>query len=233
MSVARSSAVQASSTRRQEGGVGHRLWLPAVAIHRLGVVEIAPISSSLFSHGPPLCAVTCVLNICQEPGPGYAIQNAFDMKCINNNVSAQLLCSTYLFSAISKQILFSIYYDELITRLSSSRYGYRLSGKSVGALAYADDTTLLCPSLHGLQKMVNICADFGTDYHVTFNDKKTNCIMFGTSAAWCKCISVNDNEIMWSNRVKHLGDVIDCEYYPTLLILIVRKVISLLASTGL
>ena len=35
--------------------------------------------------------------------------------------------------------------------------------------------------------------------------------MFGTSAAGCKCISVNDNEIMWSNRVKHLGNVIDCE----------------------
>ncbi len=65
--------------------------------------------------------------------------------------------------------------------------------------------------LHGLQEMVNICTDFGTGYHVTFNDKKTNCIMFGTSPAGCKCISVNDNEIMWSNRVKHLGNVIDCE----------------------
>ena len=69
-------------------------------------------------------------------------------------------------------ILFSIYYDELITRLSSSRYGCRLSDKFVGALAYADDITLLCPSLHGLQEMVNICAHFGTDYHVTFNDKR-------------------------------------------------------------
>ena len=67
-------------------------------------------------------------------------------------------------------ILFSIYYDELITRLSSSRYGCRLSGKFVGALAYADDITLLCPSLHGLQEMVNICADFGTDnmHHVWY-----------------------------------------------------------------
>ena len=40
VTVARSSAVQASSSRRQE--VVHRLWLPAVAVHRLGVVEIAP-----------------------------------------------------------------------------------------------------------------------------------------------------------------------------------------------
>ena len=26
-----------------------------------------------------------------------------------------------------------------------------------------------------------------------------------------KCISVNDKEIMWSNRVKNLGNVIDCD----------------------
>ena len=96
-------------------------------------------------------------------------------------------------------ILFSIYYAELVTRLSSSRYGCGLSGKFVGALAYSYDITLLCPSLHGLQEMVNTCADFGTDYHVTFNDKKKNCIVFGTSAVGCKCISVNDNEIMWSS----------------------------------
>ena len=84
--------------------------------------------------------------------------------------------------------------------------------------------------------MVNIglCADFVTDYHVTFNDKKTTCIMFGTSATGCKCISVNDNEIMWSNRAKHLGNVIDCELSDVAnSSTIVRNVISLLASTGL
>ena len=70
-------------------------------------------------------------------------------------------------------ILFSIYYDELITRLSSSRYGCLSSGKFVGALSHADDITLICPSLHGLQEMVKM-------YHVTFNDKKkqiTSCLV--------------------------------------------------------
>ena len=32
--------------------------------------------------------------------------------------------------------------------------------------------------------------------------------MFGTRAAGCKCISVNDNAIMWSNRAKRLSNVI-------------------------
>ena len=107
-------------------------------------------------------------------------------------------------------ILFAIYYDELIARLSNSRYGCRLSGKFVGALAYADDITLISPSLYGLQQMVNICTDFGAEYHVTFNDKKTVGIAFGTSAAGCKAIRVNGTAINWSNQVKHLGNVIDC-----------------------
>ena len=37
--------------------MGHRLWLPALAIHRLSVVEIAPSPHHcLFSHGPHRCA---------------------------------------------------------------------------------------------------------------------------------------------------------------------------------
>ena len=53
VTVARSSAVHTSSSRRQE--VGHRLWLPAVAIHRLGVVEIAPFHHHCFRTAHP-CA---------------------------------------------------------------------------------------------------------------------------------------------------------------------------------
>ena len=33
---------------------------------------------------------------------------------------------------------------------------------------------------------------------------------FGTNAAGCKAIHVNGNAIIWSNQVKHLGNVIDC-----------------------
>ena len=59
--------------------------------------------------------------------------------------------------------------------------------------------------------MVNIlCTDFGAEYHVTFNDKKTVGIAFGTNATGCKAIRVNGTAINWSNQVKHLGNVIDC-----------------------
>ena len=39
----------------RRGGLGHRLWLPAVVIHRLGVVEIAPSPHHCFRTAHP-CA---------------------------------------------------------------------------------------------------------------------------------------------------------------------------------
>ena len=40
---------------------------------------------------------------------------------------------------------------------------------------------LLCPSIKGLQMMINICSDFGVEYDVKYNDKKTVCMCFGNS----------------------------------------------------
>ena len=52
--------------------------------------------------------------------------------------------------AMISPILFALYYDELIAKLASSGYGCRIAGHFVGALSYADDITLLSPSLQGL-----------------------------------------------------------------------------------
>ena len=51
----------------------------------------------------------------------------------------------------------------------------------LGAFGYADDLILLGPSKKGLQSMVNICYEFGKEYDVSFKDKKTVCIGFGTN----------------------------------------------------
>ena len=113
-------------------------------------VHYGKLFSLLMSKGLPNVVVRFVLD-------GYIRQSA----CIQWEGVKSRSFNTFngvKQGGVISPILFSIYYDELITRLSSSRYGCRLSGKFVGALAYADDITLLCPSLHGLQEMVNIYA---------------------------------------------------------------------------
>ena len=126
--------------------------------------------------------------------------------------------------------MFAVYYDELIAKLASSGYGCRISQHFVGALSYADDITLLSPSLKGLQYMVNICEEYGKEFHVTFNDKKTTGMVFGTSNANCKAIQVNGNNVDWVSNAKHLGNVVD-DKLSDLKDINAKKVILLLATS--
>ena len=96
--------------------------------------------------------------------------------------------------------MFAVYYDELIAKLASSGYGCHISQHFVSALSYADDITLLSPSLQGLQYMVNICEEYGKD--VTINDKKTTGKVFGASNGNCKAIQVNGNNVDWVTNAK-------------------------------
>ena len=47
-----------------------------------------------------------------------------------------------------------------------------------GALAYADDLTLLAPSPSALRKLLAICEKSGSVLRLTFNPDKTQCIRF-------------------------------------------------------
>ena len=53
-------------------------------------------------------------------------------------------------------ILFTINIDKLLCKLKRSGLGCRMGNSYVGALSYADDITLLCPSIRGLNKMLDI-----------------------------------------------------------------------------
>ena len=49
----------------------------------------------------------------------------------------------------------------------------------MGALFYADDITLIAPSIGSLNEMLKLCDNYASVYNVMFNSKKTVCIKFG------------------------------------------------------
>ena len=53
-------------------------------------------------------------------------------------------------------ILFSIYIDEMLTRLHISGFGCMIGHKYCGAVGYADDISLVAPSIYALNKMCDI-----------------------------------------------------------------------------
>ena len=75
-------------------------------------------------------------------------------------------------------ILFSLYLDELLLRLSSSNVGCYWGHHFAGALAYADDVVLLAPCASALRIMLTICESFASSCGLCFNPLKTQLIRF-------------------------------------------------------
>ena len=76
-------------------------------------------------------------------------------------------------------IFFSLYIDPLLDHLRMSGFGCHIKGVYMAALSYADDITIMCPSIGGLNEMLKICYSFAQSNSIIFNNKKTVCIKFG------------------------------------------------------
>ena len=76
-------------------------------------------------------------------------------------------------------LLFSVYVDDLIRLLEHSGYGTYIGSQFVRAILYADEITLLSGSCRGLQKMLDICAEFGHKWDICFNAKKSQILTLG------------------------------------------------------
>ena len=70
-------------------------------------------------------------------------------------------------------VLFAVYTDGLLLRLQESGIGCHMGEHYAGALAYADDVTLISPSMTGLKKMSSICEQYASEYDILFNGSKS------------------------------------------------------------
>ena len=94
-------------------------------------------------------------------------------------------------------VMFNLYLDNLLISLKQSGLGCHINGTYMGALGYADDITLTCPSLYGLNSMLDICNQFAKNNHVIFNTKKTICIKYGDAVKPQECAMLNDTHLSW------------------------------------
>ena len=78
-------------------------------------------------------------------------------------------------------MLFSIYFDELVTRLRTAGYSCHVGSCYAGSFAYTDDIILLAPTITSLWLMLQIVHNFGNDYCINFNPSKSEYLVFGKS----------------------------------------------------
>jgi len=74
-------------------------------------------------------------------------------------------------------VLFCIYLDNLLERLSRSGVGCFIGETFVGALAYADDIVLVTPSASAMRKLLRICDVYAAEYCISFNANKFKCMV--------------------------------------------------------
>ena len=151
------------------------------------------------------------------------------------------ICTSHYFTLLNgvKQggvlspILFTIYIDQLLYDLKDSGYGCYVKNIFLGALSYADDITLVSPSIRGLNKMLKICEIFSVKFDITFNCKKSFCIKFGDPINTYEQVFLNSTKIRWVDQIRHLGnyidlkmnDEIDCRYKKSVFIGHVNKLV--------
>ncbi len=111
---------------------------------------------------------------------------------------------------ILSPILFIVYIDVLLCRLSISGYGCYIGNMFYGAMGYADDIVILSPTVMGMDKSLEICSEFALEYNVLFNASKSKviCYKYHVSHIQNVSFSLMGNTIENSSVEKHLGHVV-------------------------
>ena len=108
-------------------------------------------------------------------------------------------------------LLFSIYIDELLEKLKARGIGCYIGHHFVGALGYADDIILLCPSVAGLKKMIRICEDYANEHSILFNGNKSKYLIFG-EYKYNPTLKVNNEVVSRCESALHLGHLLHTKH---------------------
>jgi len=116
-------------------------------------------------------------------------------------------------------ILFCIYIDDLLLRLSLSGVGCYIGLSFAGALAYADDIVLIAPTPNATRKLLAICDDFAAQYDIVFNADKSKFLVIVPHKRrflyndMSKCsFFINGKLIENVIHYSHLGHIINTEF---------------------
>ena len=82
----------------------------------------------------------------------------------------------------------------------------------VNHLAYADDLVILSPSVKGLQKLLNICSEYGEEHDIMFKHKKTGMYVYftvkGRALINVPKVFSNLHLLRWVTKYKYLGTIL-------------------------
>ena len=75
--------------------------------------------------------------------------------------------------------LFSLYINDLNNILRHNNIGCRYGPHYMRVYGYADDISLLCPTVSGMKEMLKTCETFAKQHDILFNASKSQLLWFG------------------------------------------------------
>lgn len=112
---------------------------------------------------------------------------------------------------ILSPMLFNLYMDDLSKRLKDCKTGCMVGDRLINHLLYADDLVIMSPYSAGLQQLLRVCSDYGQQFDIKFNSKKSVIMMVKTKEDRTKTFPtfvLSDNVLTVVNKVKYLGHII-------------------------
>ena len=115
--------------------------------------------------------------------------------------------------AVASPAFFNIYINELFINLKNSNVGCTIGEHYYGALGYADDITLLCPTREGTQHLINIVKTFCDVHGITISTdpnpikSKTKCILFNCDFEPLN-LKLYNRDLPYVDQWEHLGHII-------------------------
>ena len=102
--------------------------------------------------------------------------------------------------------LVAIYVDDLTQSLIKSKIGCILDEVYFNHIFYADVFCLLAPCAIALQKLLDICHEYGVEHVVIYNPLKSVCIVFKPDRFSLKCplVHLGNNVLVYQEKVKYL-----------------------------
>ena len=128
-----------------------------------------------------------------------------------NAVSDSFMCTNGVKQGgVLSPILFCIYMDELLIRLTKSGIGCHVGNTFFGALCYADDVTILTPSRNSMTEMLRLCEEFANEYNVKFNSSKSVLVTLNVNVD--VSFKLNNIPIIKADNAVHLGHYVGKNY---------------------
>ena len=141
--------------------------------------------------------------------------NQYERQCIRTTWKGSSSCyfnttNGIRQGSIASPTLFCVYLDDLLCKLQDNGSGCWIGDYYYGVLAYADDVTIVSPSIKGLKDMLKVCETFCKEYDLQFNPTKSVCVPFNRSSKISNMptITLCDTVLKWEDKVKHLGNYI-------------------------